>query len=239
MNVFRRTAFRMAARRCLTILSCLLVASVSSAAEVEIDTEASILAVVTHKAGIAAKRAHNHLIVSTGYKAGLSFDSADPLATTFELEFAAESLAVDPWDQEQAWYPRLEELGVLDEPFTELPEKDRQKIRKSMLGDSQLDAAAFPSMSARVKGVEASVSTLNGVSFPYLANLVFEVKGKRVERKIPARYDSSGNTVAIEALGAFRFTEFGIEPFSAFFGAVRNEDEFHIYVNLKGAIGPQ
>ena len=227
----------MISTRLLTSLALLFaVALPGNAEEVALRADESTVAVVTHKGGFAAAKAHNHLIVAEGYEATLVFDPESPLAARFELAFAAESLVVDPWEQEQALYPRLEELGVLDEPFSEVAAKDRAKIRKSMLGDKQLDAAKHPRISARLVGVEESSSTLGGVEFPYAAKLALEVHGERVERPIAARFEVSGDTLKVEAVGTFRFTDFGIEPFSAFFGAVKNEDELHVYLHLTGAL---
>ncbi|MEM7349647.1 MAG: YceI family protein [Acidobacteriota bacterium] len=209
-----------------------------AAGEVELDPAESVLAVITHKAGIAAKKAHNHLIAAPVSEAKLSFDPAEPMNASFRLDFAAEQLAVDPWDLEQTWYPRLETLGILDEPFTEIADKDRQKIRKSMLSDDQLDAAKFPRISAEVTRLEEGASTHGGVEFPYSAKLRFNVHGQNVEKTVAARYELEGAILKVEALGTFQFTEFGIEPFSAFFGAVKNEDGFHLYLNLAGTVAP-
>ncbi len=51
-------------------------------------------------------------------------------------------------------------------------------------------------------------------------------------KPVPARYELADGILTIEAIGAFNFTDFGIKPYSAFLGAVKNEDEFHVYVNL-------
>ena len=219
----------------LAVFAVLLDGAPLSAEEIDIRQHDSIIAVVTHKAGFAAAKAHNHLIAATGYQATLVFDEEAPLATRFELSFAAEDLTVDPWKLQQAWYPRLEKLGVLDQAYTEVAEKDRRKIRKSMLGSEQLDAAEHPRISARLAGVAESASTHGGVSFPYVATLVLEVHGQSVEQPAAARYESAAGELTIEAVATFRFTDFRIEPYSAFFGAVKNQDEFHVYVNLKGS----
>jgi hypothetical protein len=52
---------------------------------------------------------------------------------------------------------------------------------------------------------------------------------------VPAavRYTSEGDALTIEGVGSARFTDFGIKPFSAFMGAVKNLDEFHLYLNLR------
>ena len=209
-----------------------------AAEEIEIRPAESILAIVTHKGGFAASQAHNHLVTAGGYRAKLDFDAASPLETRFELDFATADLAVDRWDLEQAWYPRLKQLGILDQAFSEVADKDRRKIRKSMLGDDQLDAAKFPRISARVTAVEEQAATHGKVTFPFLAQLTLMVHGKSVEKPVAVRFHSADGVLSVEAVGTFRFSDFGIEPFSAFFGAVRNEDEFHVYLNLKATVAP-
>ncbi len=220
------------------VFSLLLTADITFAQdtfarEVEIVTEDSIFAVITHKGGFASGVAHNHLITATGYQADLSFDAEAPRATRFEIELASEQLKVDPWDLEQKWYPRFEELELLDEPFSEVSDKDRSKIRKSMLSKGQLDAAASPRITAKVTAVREQATTLGDVAFPYAADLELEIRGKTVKKPVAARYQLDGETLTIEAVGAFLFTDFGIKPYSALLGAVKNEDEFHVYVSLR------
>lgn len=216
----------------------LVLAAPLVAEDVKIAPDESIFAVVTHKGGFASGMAHNHLIAAADYRASLSFDPAAPLDTRFEITLASEQLAVDPWDVEQARYPRLEELGILDEPFTEVADKDRDRIRKAMLGKGQLDANGHPEIKARITGVREQAATHGGVEFPFAADLELEVRGKKVKKPVAARYQLDGAGLTVEAVGAFLFTDFGIKPYSAFLGAVKNEDEFHVYVSLKGSPAP-
>lgn len=210
-------------------------ATPSGPARVEIDPAESVFAIVTHKGGIASGAAHNHLVTAVGYQAQLSFDPSSASATSFAFTAAVEDLEVDRWDLEQRWYPRLEELGVLSEPFSEVGEKDRSKIRDSMLGKSQLHAAEHPSLSAKLASVEERTTTHGGVEFPYAVKLVLEIRGQSVAKTVSARFEESDGGVSIEAVGTFLFSEFGIKPYSALLGAVKNQDEVHVYVSLKGA----
>ena len=89
-----------------------------------------------------------------------------------------------------------------------------------------------------VTAVEEEATTHGGVAFPYAATLELEVRGKKVAKPVAARYQLADGTLTVEAVGAFRFTDFGIEPYSAFFGAVKNEDEFHAFVSLTGFLNP-
>jgi hypothetical protein len=200
--------------------------------EYRILPDQSVFAIVTHKAGFAAGKAHNHVIAASNYKAHFELHESNLLASRFQLEFATEDLVVDSAEHQQEWYPRLEALEILDEPFKEVSEKDRAKIRETMLSKKQLDAGAFPEISAHVEEVLAESSTVGHVDLPYRVTLRFKVHGQEVLAPVAARYERDGDTVRVEAVGVFRFEDFGIKPYSAFLGAVKNQNEFHLYVAL-------
>lgn len=218
------------------MLAALLIILPSAAAEIEIDESASIVAVVTHKAGLGASQAHDHLAAATGYQASLELDPAAPAEASFELEFPTEKLEIDRWDLQQAWYPRLAELGVLDEPFEELSEKNRGKIREAMRSKRQLDAAAFPRIAARVGGIAERPSTAGDTAFPYTVTLELEVHGQTVRKPVAARYEAADGRLVVEAVGVFLFTDFGIKPYSAAFGLVKNRDDFHVFLHPEGSL---
>ena len=189
----------------------------------------SIVAIVTHKAGFASGLAHDHLIAASDYEARLKFDPASPTSTRFEFRAKAEALLADDPDLQKKWYPRLETLEILSEPFAKVSDKNRAKIHGSMLGKKQLDAERFPEISGSI----SKVVDAEDPDFPYLVTITLDVHGQRVQREIRGRYEQTENGVDLEAVGEFRFTDFGIKPFSAFLGAVKNRDNLHLYVRLR------
>jgi len=194
----------------------------------------SIFAVITHKAGFAAGLAHDHLVSADPQAVSLQFDAAAPTRTTMEFVVAAEELTVDDPELRGRWSPRLMELEILEESLGELPEKDRGKIRKAMLGTKQLAAEKFPKIEARIIGVGAAAEP-EGDFFEYQVNLALTVHGKTVTRSVSAGFSVSDGRVTIEAFGSFRFTDFEIKPYSALLGAVKNQDDFHVYARLSFA----
>lgn len=200
--------------------------------------DASLFAIVTHKGGMFAGKAHNHLVVASGYRASLGLDADDFARSTFEMRFPTEGLVVDEAAANRRWYPRLEALGLLDEPFSEVSAKDREKIRASMLGKGQLDAASYPEIAARVVRIEAAESTHGEQTFDHRAVLALTVHGKTVEKPVAVRLAAEEGRWLIEAVGSFAFTDFGIEPFSAFLGAVKNLDGFDVFVHLEAEAAP-
>lgn len=218
------------------VLFVLLPIPLLFAAELRVRPEESILAVITHKGGFASGLAHNHLITAAGYDAKLEFDEASVSATRFELRIRPEDLVVDDPELQNTWFPQIRALGILDEPFGDVSDGDRKKIRSSMLGKKQLDAASFAEISASLLSVREVAAPTEEESFAYRVTVVLEIRGRRVEREMLARFALEDGALSVEAFGDFQFTDFGIKPFSAFLGAVKNQDEFHVYARLVATV---
>ncbi len=219
----------MASLTALLFMVALPASAAEGASQMKIDPEASVFAVVTHKAGLAARLAHNHLVVAGDFEASLGFDPENPKATTFRFEASAAQLTVDDPAAQSRWYARIAELGILSEPFGEVSEGDRAKIHKSMVGKKQLDVERHPKIRAEIVSVTKGGSA-QPEGFPFSVRLRVEIVGKSVEKTLAGRFEHHGGRLAFEAFGEFAFTDFGIEPYSAMLGAVKNDDPFHIYV---------
>jgi hypothetical protein len=102
-----------------------------------------------------------------------------------------------------------------------------------MLDENQLDAERHPLIHARLVGLVAEPRQIASEPFPYTARVAFTVRGVTVERGLAARYTLNGGELWVEALGDLTFRAFGIEPYSAFLGSVKNEDQFHVYLSLR------
>src|SRR5690606_32470244 len=101
----------------------------------------------THKEGIGALFAHNHMVFPSRYEARiegqLSHDNGvlqihDAL---FQLRFPTAALVADEFGVQKAWFPRIQATAILQEPFPEISADNRVRIRAAMLGRDQLDAA--------------------------------------------------------------------------------------------------
>ena len=209
-----------------------------AAAETKVDLEASVFAIVTHKAGIGSGFAHNHLVAATEPTVTLDFDAEKPLETRLTLEATVEKLAFDDPELQKAWYPRVEALGILDEAFKEIEEKERGKIRSSALGKSQLDAEAFPEISARVLEVKEKAAKLGETEMAYEAEVEITIHGKTARKSVPLRMEKGEDGAWIlEAAGPLAFSDFGIKAYSAMLGTVKNKDEIHVLVHLVTSSG--
>lgn len=202
-------------------------------AELEIDPTSSVFAVVTHKAGAAARLAHDHLIVAKDYSARLQYRPSNPLETSFEFEAPVASLEIDQLEAQRTWFPRLQELGILDQAFGEMSAKNRLKVRSAMLGPKQLDAERFPTLSVHLKELWSAAEGDLAPSFTHHAIVSFEVHQQQVEASFPLRISEQETKIVFEAFGTLTLSDFGIQPYSALLGAVRNRDQIHVFLYLE------
>lgn len=200
-----------------------------------LDPSASVIAVLTHKAGLAARLAHDHLIVAPLAAASLALDPAAPERASFQVAVRAEALEVDPAAARARWAPRLGELGAL--PAGELPAVapgDGIKVRQAMLDTGQLDAARHPEITVELLSITRRGGESARVALAWTARVRITVRGRAVEVDAPLRYElAADGTLEAEALGELRFTDFGIPPYRAMLGAVQNADLFHLFLHLK------
>lgn len=210
----------------------MLGASLAQGGTHRVAEDGSTFAVVTHKAGLGKGLAHNHLVVASAYDANVRFDPAAPMRTSLEFSTATSDLVADDAELRAAWYPRLEQLSILDQPFGSLSDKNREKIRRSMLAAGQLDAEGHPRIEAKIAGIRKEPARHGDTEFACVADLTLVVRGTSVTRPVAARHFEEDGRTIIEAFGIFHFTDFGIKPYSAFLGAVRNRDDFHVYTRL-------
>jgi polyisoprenoid-binding protein YceI len=227
----------------------LLVAVAATAAPLHaspwtVDLERSTFAVLTHKAGIAAGLAHDHLVVARHPACTLDFDPAAPERAQLSVVAQVLALEIDS-DAERAKHAeRLTLLGALTEPFKKVDDGDRAKIRASMLAPKQLFAERYPEVKAELLALAPRGAGAEGarVALGWDARAKIEVRGIAIEKTLPVRFEvvqgAHGPELHAELLGELRFTEFGIEPYTAVLGAVKVDDLFHLWVELIATPAP-
>ena len=218
-------------------LLCLCFAVPALATEYEVQPDDALFAIMTQKGGFASGKAHDHFITAKDYAATLQTDDATG-AVRFTLTAPVSSLEVDAPAVKAQWIDTLLALGVRAEPFTELDEKQRAKVTQSMLAKGQLDAARFPEITATLKSLTEKPAQRGEVAFTHEAVVAMTVHGQTVELPFAANVIAEADTLRVTALGMATFSDCGIKPFSAFLGAVRNEDAFYVYVNFSGTKKP-
>jgi len=207
------------------------------AAELRVVPGESVFAVLTHKAGLAAGLAHDHLIVAPNPEVSILFDEAQPEATRVLFSTPVENLEVDSPAARARWSPRLRERGRLKDNLPPVPESDRRKVRAAMLGESQLDGARYPEIRAEVLRLERSPDPSRAGRTPFDLVLRVTIRGRTVERREAVEWSYAEGVLRAEVLAELHFPEFGIEPYSTMLGAIRNDDRFDLFVRVVARAG--
>ena len=109
----------------------------------------------------------------------------------------------------------------------EISDGQREDVRKNMLSGSQLDAAkhkqiTFTSSGCSVDGGQVKV------------NGTLTVRGKAKNVSVPMRLKIEDGTLSARGTFTARHTDFGMEPYTAMFGQLKNKNEMKFTVSLRG-----
>ncbi len=209
---------RMAMTRSLFIAALVGVALCSrdaGAAEYRIRPEQSELTALVFKTGFAAAFAHDHVVRAAQFSGSIRGDPGDPASAVVRLTVTAAALVADE--------PALRtKHGLAAGPS----DADRREIQSTMLGETQLNVAAYPDIAFQSVAVEPR----GGSDFLVTGDFTLHGTTRRIRLPVTARLSGE----SLRATGEFEVaqTDFGITPVSLFFGAVRNQDRVRIVFDL-------
>ena len=167
------------------------------------------------KAGAASALAHDHVIHATSLFGTVTMDAADRAGTKVDVTVPTKSLINDD--------PIMRKrFGVEGE----ISEKDRATILAHMRHPDQLDIEVHQTItfvSTSVQAGAGSSMTINGA---------LTIRGKSKNISMPIEVTHKGNTIDGKGTIRLKTSDFGIEPYSAFLGAVKNQDQLILHVRL-------
>ncbi len=192
-----------------------LVAAGPGARTYRIDAARSTLVVMVFKTGIGSGMAHDHVIRAREFSGTLRIDPASPAESSITVKVRAASLVPDE--------PALrEKFKVAKQPS----ESDREKIKNRMDGEEQLAVAKFPEITFVSKRIEADGTGKVNVSG------TFTLHGVSREVRFPATVSVADGSFHGSGTFEFKQSEFGIKPYSAALGAIRNQDTVRLHFDL-------
>ncbi|HEY4220737.1 MAG TPA: YceI family protein, partial [Myxococcota bacterium] len=106
-----------------------------------------------------------------------------------------------------------------------IPEKDRKTIEEHMKDDSQLDVEKFSTIGFASTSVEK-----NGDKLTLVGD--FTLHGVTKKMRMPISFKLAGTTLTGDGKVRFLQSDWGIKPYSALLGAVKNKDEVVLNVHL-------
>ncbi|MCB9763407.1 MAG: YceI family protein [Alphaproteobacteria bacterium] len=165
---------------------------------------------------IAAALAHDHVVRASGWTGTVTWDPSNPGACDVKITVPVNRLAVDEEDLRRALgYDTFPKAG------------EREDIKKEMLSEDQLSGTKFPQITYKSTSCEAA-----GDNVKVTGDLTIRGKTKPVTMTMTVKADA----VNFQAKGslAINATDFGFDPFSAGFGALKNQNRMILVVDAKG-----
>jgi polyisoprenoid-binding protein YceI len=180
-----------------------------------IDPTRSELVVQLFKAGVGAALAHDHVVRATQFTGTIHADPSAPTTAEITVEVQAASLKADEPAMRQR-YGLTSSLG----------EQERQEIQAAMEAQDQLFITRHPTLRFRSTRVEQHTDGA------YLVSGELTIRGVTQVMTVPAQVQQRDNI--LHSWGSFRFKQssFGYAPYSAFLGAVRNQDEVLLHFDI-------
>lgn len=180
-----------------------------------IDPTQSEFVVQLFKAGAGAVLAHDHIVRATLFTGQMQIDLATPTSGSIMVEVQAASLKVDE--------PTMRQKYSLP---SQLREKDRQEIQETMMSQSQLDVEHYPLMQFTSTQIEAQTTGT------YAITGKLTIRGVTQSVTFPTQVERRDKGLRVRGSFRFKQSSFGYEPYSALFGAVRNQDEVLLHFDV-------
>ena len=224
------------------LLSVIAFAIGALGAEYKVDLEQSFFGVVVYKEGIASGFAHNHLVFAKTPRIS-SFSIPDGKGLTAGI-FAAEAdvaqIFCDDYEVSKKWMGILEKAALISEnvPLSEIKTSTRQDIEETMRGEEQLDERKYPIIYVKLLSMAAKSGEIGKIKTDFDAVLLITIHGITKELHAPANVVLDGNQIQVITSAELKFTDFGIKPVSTALGMVRNQDDFRLFVSIKGKRNP-
>lgn len=180
----------------------------------EVDADASSLRVVMLRRGVLAVLVHDHILLAKGIAGRITYNPDAPAQSTGQISIPVEFLEVDD-PKERA----REGLSG------ELNESNRASVRENMLGADQLDASAFPRITAALEGVTGKPPELR---------LQVRVRIRKREQvlAVPVTVTETGEMLTVQGEVTLLQSAFGITPYVALFGAIAVQDAVRVRFEL-------
>lgn len=160
---------------------------------------------------------HDHVVVASGWTGSVTWNADDLSQCRVSLDLPVSGLQVDPGDA-RSW-EQLE--GETDAD-------DKQTIQENLRSDDQLDMSSFSTITYRSTRCVAG----DGETVNVTGTLTVHGVGKALT--VPMRVRQTAERFG--AVGRFEAThsDFGMSPYSAAFGAVKNAETLSFIIDVTG-----
>lgn len=187
----------------------------ANSGEYVVDPDRSEMVVRLFKGGFASGLAHDHVIRASQFGGTMFWDPDQPASAKVEVRSDARALIID----EPEVRARYELEG-------ELADDKRQDVQATMESAKQLDVEAYPDMLFR----STSVRQFGNGSIEVSGDLTLHGSTRSIRFTTSPALEGGSLTASAEI--DFLQSDFGIKPYSAMLGAVKNQDGAKLLVRL-------
>ncbi len=164
---------------------------------------------------IAAGASHDHVITAQGWTGFITWSQGDNSSCKVKFDVPVSGLSPDQ--------PARRRAHGLD---SVLSDGQRGDVKKNMLSKDQLDGAAHPRMAFVAKSCSGSQGAVQ-----VKGNLT--IRGKTKPVSLPLKVTASDAEFAAKGQLTIRATDFGFQPYTAGFGALKNKNDMKLVIDVK------
>jgi len=192
-------------------------AAVPTLATYTLDPVKSSLYVQVYKdpTTLASGLSHDHVIAATGWSGKVTWDTANVGACKISITVPTSGLVND----ESSLRSKVGYTTTLDDG-------DRAEVKEHMLGADQLASSSYPSITFASTGCSAP-GTVSGT-------MSMHGVGKAVSAPFTITADATNFTA--KGTWKVKLSDFGVQPFSALFGQLKNLDEVKFTIDARGSV---
>ena len=166
---------------------------------------------------MGAGLSHDHVIMATGWSGTVTWDEANPAACRVDIRVPVRGLIVDePSTRTAVGYESM------------LSDGQRRDVRENMLKRDQIDGDSHPN-------ITFTANRCTGSGGSYQVHGRMSIRGQSQSMVAPMEIRVLNGELLARGSVAANQTAFGIEPFSAMFGQLKNQDEMRFTIVVKGS----
>ena len=165
---------------------------------------------------LAAGLSHDHAIKATGWSGTATWDPANVAGCKVNITLPVSGLDPDE--------PSFRAAAGFT---TTLDDGQRAEIKGHIVGSSQLNAASFPNIT-----FASSACAANGTATNVTGTISIHGVGKSIT--VPMKVTADGTSFSAKGGFALNQTDFGVTPFSALLGQLKNQNRVDVILDVKG-----
>ena len=181
------------------------------------DQDSLLYAQVWKDDTLLAGFAHDHVIRATEWVGTLTYDPQDLSSCAIAFELPVDAMRNDE--------PAMREFVGLD---GEINGGDRETIRENMTSGDQLDVENYPTISFSSTSCEGA----GGSDGELIVSGGLTVRGVTKNLTVPVNYQIRDGKFYVQGTIDAIHSDFGMEPYSAFFGSVKTADAIQMNFDM-------